>query len=714
MPLRIIEEYKPKTDAQVHENPILNRVYQNRGITGHEDLDYSLKGLISPFKMKGIDDAAELLIKHILNDSKILVVGDYDCDGATATTIAVQGLRMLGAKKVGFTVPDRLTQGYGLSPSVVNGIAHKKPDLIVTVDNGIASFDGAKAVSELEHKCDLLITDHHLPANDGTIPIAKAVVNPSQPGCEFPSKAIAGCGVIFYVITALRIRMREKGVFPMLGIEEPNIAPLLDVLAIGTIADVVPFDKNNRIMVNAGLARINAGMARPAIRHLLELGNREIGKIVATDGGFVIGPRLNAAGRLDDMSIGIRCLLSEDDNEAWLLAQRLDDLNARRKEMSANSEEEALDIMESENITSEANGVCLYNPDWHEGIVGILAGRIKEKLNRPTICLTQTHETAIVSDVGVQALNGQYDEASKKLNEMLIEKKEEDERRIQIHATRDPNAPAPKLNQETDAFAAIEFLKKEIDAKAEPRRIQTIVDKYIKKFGEIKGSCRSVEGVHLKHVLDTINKNHPEVLNKFGGHAMAAGVGIRMAHFEAFRGYFDKEVAKDLTDEVKNGKLPVDIINMDPSLMTLETAELLSSAGPWGQHFWAPSFGGKFELVDFRVLKEKHLKMQVKPHGSDTVFDAISFNCVERGSIPISKGNIVDLVFKLDVNEWRGRKSVQLMVDFVQDPQLIKELEMIKKEHDEVKDSSMLDGVEGDQKRRHREFQKKMHDSLVL
>jgi len=719
MPLRKIEEYVPKTTHQIVGNEMLNRVYQNRGVTDMMDLDYDMEKLIHPFELKGVSEAADLLIKHILNKSNIMIVGDYDCDGATSTTIAAQGLKMMGAENVSFTVPDRLTQGYGLTPPVVNGIAHKRPDLIITVDNGISSHEGAEAVKDLEHKCDLLITDHHLPRNDNVMPKADAIVNPNQPGCNFPSKAIAGCGVAFYVIAGLRIRMREQGIFDMLGIKEPNVAPLLDVLALGTVADVVPLDLNNRIMIKAGLDRINKGNARPMIRHLLELAKREIGQIKATDFGFGIGPRVNAAGRLEDMSLAIRGLLSDNDNEAWQIAMRLDEINAKRKEMSANSEEDALDIMEEEDINSSASGVCLFNPDWHEGIVGILAGRVKEKLNRPVICLTYTHNTELVADITDLARHGRYDSGVENINQRLDKMAEEYEVALDSHNRMKADFPEfanskpPENKLDSQEAEALRYIKDQLEANADPRKIEKVVDRFVNKFGEIKGSCRSVEGVHLKHTLDHINKSHPEILNKFGGHAMAAGVTVRYAHFEAFKKHFDKSVEAELTEEVKQGKIQVDMMNMDPSLISIENAELIADGGPWGQHFWEPAFGGKFELVSFRVLKDKHLKMEVRPQGSDKTFDAISFNSVERGKIPVREGNVIDLVYKLDVNEWRGRRNIQLMVDFVQDPKLVLELDAI--EQDEPKASAdELSGVVDDQKKRHKEFNKQMQDNLVL
>lgn len=732
MPIRDVEEYPQKTTNQIIGHPLLNRVYQNRGLTDMQDLNYDINRLIPPFEMKGVKEAADLLIDHIIKGSKILVIGDYDCDGATSTTIACEGLRMLGAKNVSFSVPDRLTQGYGLSPAVVRGVAHKKPDLIVTVDNGIASVDGAEAVKALKHKCDLLITDHHLPGANGKIPDAAACVNPNQPGCNFPSKAIAGCGVIFYVVAGLRSRMEEKGVFEMLGIEKPALSPLLDVLALGTVADVVPLDLNNRIMVKAGLDRINKGKARPLIRALMEIAGLEPGKVTAKDFGFKFGPRINAAGRIADMSLAIRGLLAESESDAWHIARELDRINTQRKEMSSNSEEEALEILETENISSDANGVCLYNREWHEGIVGILAGRVKEWLHRPIICMTLTHDTALVADVEDHALQGDYSKARENIQERLNRMAMEDESAQELYdRLKDefPELEPPTKKLESENADAVRYLDGLLENGEPAQKIAKAVRRYIDRFGDIKGSCRSVEGVHLKHVLDRINKNHPDILNKFGGHAMAAGVGVKYSKYEKFQKIFDEYVSEDLTDEIKNAKVQVDVMNPSDEFYSLETAELVESMGPWGQHFWEPNFGGQFEVVDFRVLKEKHLKMQVRPVNSDLVFDAIAFSCVDRGVVPTDKGRMIDLVFKMEVNEWRNKRNLQLMVDFFQDPLFIRQMDMEKEAAQQVEQTPTqttpatqekkaspdeLSGVSDEQRNKHKEFTRKIQDDLVL
>lgn len=632
MKIKPIVEAVQKTTAHIHDNPILNRVYQNRGVVSPAEIEYSLHNLIKPNGMKGIDKATDILLNHLLAGSKIIVVGDYDCDGATATTIAVEGLTMLGAKNVSFLVPDRIKHGYGLSPEIVRLVGEQSPDLIITVDNGIASFAGCEAVKHLEKPCQIIVTDHHLAAEEG-LPDADAIVNPNQPGCGFKSKNIAGCGVIFYVIMALRAKMREKGIFEKMGTVQPNMTPLLDVLALGTVADVVTLDYNNRILVTQGLNMINSGMCRPGIKAVLELKKRQIGNIVSSDMGFSAGPCFNAAGRLDDMRLGIKCMLEKDESRAMEYAEQLFELNQQRKELGSEMEGEAIKILEEYKVDEHSYGVCLHEPTWHEGVIGILASRIKERLNRPVIIFTDTHQA---SD-------------ARKALESAIERK-----------------------ASVDEICDLERLLGDCD---------------------IKGSARSVPGVHLKHVLDHINKTDSAILSKFGGHAMAAGLSLKIRHFEKFKSEFDKMVRKDLTEEMILGKMEVDIKNVEPSLMTLDAAELLRSGGPWGQNFTQPVFSQVFSVVTHRILGDKHLKMTVKPVGSDMSFEAIAFNCIENGELPFK--NNFEGVFSLDVNEWRGRKSLQLMIHCIQDPSL--DLELDKENTNS--DSLVLSGAASMQKK---------------
>jgi single-stranded-DNA-specific exonuclease len=587
-------------------NPLLDRIYQNRGIKNPDEINHTLRNLLPPFSMKGMEQACDVIIPHILKKSRILIVGDYDCDGATATSIAVEGLHLLGAHDVRFIVPDRQIHGYGLSPDVVTLAGEYEPDLIITVDNGIASFTGAEEVYKLAHPCELVITDHHLASADG-VPRAEAIVNPNQPGCEFKSKDIAGCGVMLYVIIALRSKMRELGIFEERGVELPRIETLLDIAALGTVADVVALDYNNRIIVSAGLEIMNRGEARPGINALLAIAGRKIGEITSMDMGFVVGPRLNAAGRLDDMTHGIRMLLETDEACAAEQAKFLDDFNRQRKEMQKEMVEEANTELTEEML--EKKGIVLRNPEWHEGLVGLAASNVKEKTNRPVICMTDTH--------------------------------------------------AAKDKRQELALAA----------PSEKERLQQELNQLL-----IKGSARSVVDVHMKHVLDAINKRAPHILSKFGGHAMAAGMSIPEEHYDEFSRMFDEEVSKYLTDEMILGKVKVDVMDMPESWITMENADLISRAGPWGAKFEEPLFGGNFEVVSFRILKEKHLKMSLRQVGGDMIFDGICFGCIENGEVPFIK--TIQCSYSLSINTYKGNSKVQLMVRHLQDPEYVLEKQM--------------------------------------
>lgn len=573
--MKSFKHHTQKTTKTIHENPILNRVYQNRGIKSPNELDHALTNLLSPFLMKDMEKAVNLLVKHIDAGSHIMIISDYDCDGATACAIAVEGLAMLGCENISFLVPDRFEHGYGLQPSIVELASKSNPDLIITVDNGISSVEGALAVRSLEHPCELLITDHHLAPTTG-LPEAEAIVNPNQPGCEFPSKAIAGVGVMFYVITALRTKLRELGRFE--SQTEPRIGSLLDIVALGTVADVVALDQNNRIMVNAGLSIINKGYARPGINALLTVAKKEIGKIVASDFGFGAGPRLNAAGRLEDMKMGIQCLLSKNTEEACAIAKTLDDLNVKRREIESEMVTEALDKLN--NLETDRFGVCLYRADWHEGVVGIVSSRIKDKLNRPVICFTDSNN------------------------------------------------------------------------------------------GEIKGSARSVPGVHIRDVLDAVATQNPGLLTKFGGHAAAAGLSFLKSDFELFQKAFDEEVKKHLSAEMIRGVVETDM-TLPPELINLESAELIRGNGPWGQLFEEPVFDGEFDIVDLRVLKEKHLKLIIKDQTTNQTYEAISFNCIEDGELPVRTK--IRCAYTLDINEFRNNRKLQLMIKYMVDEEVEKD-----------------------------------------
>lgn len=615
-----VEERPALVSDAVHPHPVINRILQNRGISSLADMEYSLSQLIEPFAMANMREAVVLLEKHLRKQSRIVIVGDFDCDGATSTSIAVAGLIMHGAQDVHFLIPDRMIHGYGLTPSIVSLAAELEPDLIITVDNGIASFDGAQAVRMLPKRCELLITDHHLPAESG-IPDADVIVNPNQHGCPFPSKDLAGCGVMFYVIMALRSHLRDQGYFNEKGMTEPKIGTLLDLVALGTVADVVPLDRNNRILIQAGLQRIRQGHARPGIRALLEIAKRDPARVVASDMGFAVGPRVNAAGRLDDMTIGIQCLLSQNEIHAMEMAQRLDDLNQQRRAIEADHIIDA-DAMIQQHQLDQKHGVVVFDPSWHAGVVGIVASRIKEKLNRPIICMTDTNQA-------------------------------------QEHRQ--------QLEHLTHSGASAE----EIDA-ARQRLLNS----------EIKGSCRSVDGIHLKHVLDHINKRHPDVLTKFGGHAMAAGISLLYKDLEQFSELFDIEIAKELTKEMMLGNIEVDIENMDSGMIDIDLARQIQNLGPWGQKFPEPMFHAVFHRVNHRIMKDKHIKFVVAMEGQPGVtYEAVAFNVIKDGeTVPVN--DTFEASFRLDINVWREKESLQLMIDDLQDvapepaPQLVVQAEI--------------------------------------
>lgn len=565
----------PETASSMHGDlhPVLARIYASRNITSIEQLDYSFNVLHNWQDLKGIDAAIDLLVEAIENQQKIIVVGDFDADGATSTALAVRGLRALGAKHVSYRVPDRFKYGYGLTPEIVDDIAGLEPDLIVTVDNGISSIDGINTAKQKGIK--VLVTDHHLPGKN--LPDADAIVNPNQPGDEFPSKALAGVGVMFYVLMALRAKLREINWFDESKIPEPNLAQWLDIVALGTVADVVPLDHANRILVSQGIARIRAGQLSAGIKALLDVAGRNPQHLVASDLGFTVGPRINAAGRLDDMSLGIECLLTDSEIEAKEYATRLDSLNKERRSIESGMQEQAIsflqDFLEKYGHDDLPIGLCLFEAGWHEGVIGILASRIKDKLHRPVIAFAQNEN------------------------------------------------------------------------------------------GDLKGSARSVKGVHIRDVLDAIAAKHPELITKFGGHAMAAGLSLPKDNLADFSQAFADEVSKHLGRDELHGVIHSDG-ELDESDIQMDLAHLLRNAGPWGQHFEEPIFDGEFELVNRRIVGEKHLKMVLQPTGSTRYIDAIAFNTSDE-DWP-EQVTRVELAYRLDVNEYQGRQNLQLMIDYVQ------------------------------------------------
>lgn len=546
--------------------PLLTRLYAARGVQSAAELDKGLARLIPYQQLKGIDAAVDLLVQALQQRQRILIVGDFDADGATASSVGVLGLRMLGAAHVDYLVPNRFEYGYGLTPEIVAVALQRQPDLLLTVDNGISSVEGVAAAKAAG--LTVLVTDHHLPGPE--LPAADAIVNPNQPGCDFPSKALAGVGVMFYVLLALRAKLREIGWFASSGVAEPNLGELLDLVALGSVADVVPLDANNRILVHQGLARIRAGRARPGLRAVLEVAGRQHGRITSTDLGFILGPRLNAAGRLDDMSLGIECLLCEDEALARDMAQQLDELNKDRKSIEQGMQREALAQLKDLPVESLPFGLCLFEPDWHQGVIGILASRLKERYHRPAIAFADAGE------------------------------------------------------------------------------------------GVLKGSARSVPGLHIRDALDAVAAKHPGLISKFGGHAMAAGLSLPQEHYGAFAAAFDAEVRRKLSEDDLTGRLLSDG-QLGVEEFHLELAKALRHAGPWGQHFPEPLFHGVFQIVQQRLVGDKHLKLVLKTECGGQTLDGIAFN-IDREVWPNPNVRWVELAYKLDVNEYQGRESVQLMV----------------------------------------------------
>jgi single-stranded-DNA-specific exonuclease len=540
-------------------HPLLARLYAARGIKDKSELDYELKSLIPPTALTNATAAAHLLADAIEADAKMLIIGDYDCDGATATAVGMRALKMLGAD-VNFLLPDRFKLGYGLSPEIVDVAAQQSPDLIITVDNGIASLEGVARAQQ--HGIATLITDHHLPAE--TLPEADCIVNPNQPGCDFPSKCIAGVGVMFYVMLALRAELRERGYFAKRP--EPNFATLLDLVALGTVADVVKLDRNNRILVSQGLKRMRAGQMQPGIAALFKAAGRDAKKATAMDLGFILGPRLNAAGRLADMRLGVECLLTDDASRALQIAQELDTLNRERREIESGMQEQALALLDSLDANEASPGIALFDESWHEGVVGILASRIKDKLHRPVF-----------------------------------------------------------------AFAPGEG-------------------------GIVKGSGRSIPGLHLRDALDLVAKRAPGLLIRFGGHAMAAGATVNAENFEKFKSLF-AEVAGELLAPADLTRTLETDGNLEGGYISLATARLLENE-IWGQGFPAPLFMDDFEVEQQRVLKEKHLKLRLRK--GDTRIDAIQFN------FSTQPGNRARLAYRLTINEYMGVESPQLMVEHLE------------------------------------------------
>jgi single-stranded-DNA-specific exonuclease len=549
-------------------HPVLERVYAARGVRCAAELDTSLERLLPVGTLEGIEAAAELLLRH-RSTGRVLVIGDFDADGATSSALVVRALRAFGFVSVDFLVPNRFEFGYGLTPGIVTLAATRSPSLIVTVDNGISSYEGVAAARG--RGIEVLITDHHLPGAQ-QLPDANVIVNPNLPGSRFGSRALAGVGVAFYAMAALQRRLASA------GLAVPPVAQWLDLVALGTVADVVPLDANNRVLVDQGVRRMRAGRCVPGIKALLEVAGRSVSGLSAADLAFGAAPRLNAAGRLDDMSIGIQCLISDDADSARALAARLDELNQERRTIEARMQQEALAAVRRLTDTGpqalERSGVCLFDESWHQGVVGLVASRVKDRVRRPVI-----------------------------------------------------------------AFALADA-------------------------ATLRGSGRSLAGLHIRDMLEAIATRQPGLVSRFGGHAMAAGLTLERAKLDAFARAFDEEAARRVGDAP-----PADTVETDGELaseeLALATAHALRAGGPWGASFPEPSFDGVFSIRNARIVNERHLKMWVEPPRSGRAFDAIAFNHIEPDAQFLPPAGEAQLVYRLDVNEYQGERRLQLLVDHV-------------------------------------------------
>jgi len=572
-------DQSPGANNQIHEknlfddlHPVLRRILLARGITRPEDLRLELRSMLPPGGLSGIDKAASLVVAAVMQNKRILIVGDFDADGATGTAVAILSLQAMACEQLDFRVPNRFEFGYGLSVPLVDTLSGDPPDLLITVDSGISCIDGVARARELG--CQVIVTDHHLPGEH--IPDADAIVNPNCTGDVFPSKAMAGVGVIFYLMTVVRSVLRDKGWFAGRR-KEPNLAQFLDLVALGTVADLVPLDHNNRVLVRQGLERIKRGLARPGLMALLRLGKRDYRYAKAADLGFAVGPRLNAAGRLEDMATGIRCLLSSDSNEAMQMASQLDELNQQRKGMQEKMQAEAMQQLTSllDSLREQAlpQALCLFDESWHQGIVGLVASRVKDAVHRPVIAFAPEAEGATL----------------------------------------------------------------------------------------LKGSARSVRGLHIRDVLARVDAQSPGMMKAFGGHAMAAGLTLEVEYLEKFKRTLNLAV-----DDILGGaSLSAEILT-DGELaaveISLEMATLLENLGPWGQRFAEPLFDGRFEVIDHRIVCGSHLKMIVRPIDGNEAVDAIAFNKMPQD---LPQSGPVRLLYRLDINRWQGREECQLMVEHI-------------------------------------------------
>lgn len=551
-------------------NPLIARIYAARGISRRESLDRSFASLPSPSLLKGMPEAVDRLYDALIRDEQIIIIGDFDADGATSSALMMLALRNMGFKRLNFLVPNRFDYGYGLTPEIVDLAQQYSPQLIVTVDNGISSNDGVTHAGKLG--VEVIITDHHLPGD--CLPNAAAIINPNQPGCSFPSKNLAGVGVAFYLLSGLRAKLRDEGWFIDKSLSEPNLAHWLDLVALGTVADVVPLDQINRIFVYQGLLRIRSGQSRPGIQALLQISGKNPQKLMASDLGFAIGPRLNAAGRLDDISVGIQCLLTDDFNEAQETAECLDRLNKDRKSIEKGMQSEAIIELNKLSLESQEmpSALCLFERNWHQGVVGLVASRLKEKYHRPVVAFARSDD------------------------------------------------------------------------------------------GYLKGSCRSISGLHIRDALEALALKDPGLILKFGGHAMAAGLTMEESRLDNFSNAFREHVDTVISSDDLNARIMTDG-SLEEEQISMQTASMLREAGPWGQQFPEPSFLGIFKIKQQRIVGKNHLKLLLHLHSNPVcTFDAIHFNA-DLDCWPSDKHQDVICVYRLEINEFRGQETLQLVIE---------------------------------------------------
>lgn len=563
---KIIKRRTVPNGAVIFDHPLLDRLYRSRKITQIQEVDHRLQHLLNPNLLFGMKEAVDLLMEVRKQQKKIIVVGDFDADGATSTALVVSSLRQLGYQKVSYLIPDRVEQGYGLSLDVAEMVLASNADCVITVDNGVSSLEGI-AKLKAQGVC-VVVTDHHLPPE--TLPKADVIINPNLLQCGFPSKCLAGVGVAFYFMLALRAGLRKAGIFN--DKTQPNFTHLLDLVALGTVADVVPLDYNNRILAFQGLQRIQQGFCRPGIRALVDVANRQLEKLTTADLGFAIAPRINAAGRMDNMSHGVELLLCEKMETARELAFELDSLNRDRKEIEQGMKAEALKICRTLSFdNAHPFALALYQEDWHQGVLGIVAARIKETYHRPTIAFAKDQENTL------------------------------------------------------------------------------------------KGSARSIEGVHIKDVIERIQQRYPHIIVKFGGHAMAAGLTIYEKYFDEFQNVFNQTVKEWVGEEHLEDVIWTDG-ELSPRDFSLETIQLIDNAAPWGQGFPEPRFDGVFRVMKQDLLKNAHLKFLLEPINGGGLLDGIAFN-VDRTLYPDYNIRTLRVVYRLSLNEFRGKQSLQLMIE---------------------------------------------------